>query len=267
MSEPTPDPAGESELLRRLLARALAPTGPPWDDPPPGLLRGAAAAYLLLDRRPGLDAESFVLATLEPLVRDMSRATERRTVADRQHVRGRVLWGATMAARAAHGEEHGPYVYRELRRQYDTPENQLLRLLVEQLDEALRLVPAPLRDGLCFQPAAAGAPTPARPRLARIESILRRVRANPRLRAITLPERVEAAHLLRAETARDEGYGLAARLFRRYADLAAPAGWREALATTGRRVLLLPRPADGPGEPWMALAALALREGVRRAEA
>ncbi|NJN18182.1 MAG: hypothetical protein HC822_18915 [Oscillochloris sp.] len=203
-------PTLDNVILRRLLATVMQPPQPAiWDAPEPALLQAAAASYLLLDHDPPYDAENFVLTTLESLLHEASRSSIHRLVRDTRAVRGRVLWGATIAARATAGQGEQPYVYQEVRRQYDTPENRLLRLLIEQLAAAIPLVPLALRSGGSYIPArVAGDWAPAAPRLRRMEDILIQARFSPRLRHVPLPERVEPAMLLRAETSRNEGMPL-----------------------------------------------------------
>jgi hypothetical protein len=258
VSEPTGD---EAALLRRLLAMAMAPPSPSiWDNPAKPMLQAAALAYLLLDRQPPDDAESFITTGLDNLVRELARSSVRSVVTDQRGLRGRVLWSATFAARADHGDSGATYVYYETRRQYDTPENQLLRFVVEQLYAGLKLIPPQLRSGQCYVPVGGMAErAPAAARLARIESALQRALFSVGLRATTLPARVEPHHILRAETARNEGYALASRVYKRYTELASPLGWRSALGRVGRRMIILPSESSPEATAWFELAAIALR--------
>jgi hypothetical protein len=256
-------PADELHQLRRLLGRAMAPPTPSsWERPATPLLQSAAAAYLLLDRQPPHDAATFVTAGLEQLVRELARSGVRAQVASEQGVRGRVLWSATTAARAEAGGSTSTFVYHEVRQQFDLPENQLLRLLIERLLTGLAVLPPTLRRGVRYAPHEGRAtPEPIAPVLERVEAALRRARASAGMRGTRLVGRVEPQHLLRAETARNEGYAAASRIYRRYAALSGPRTWRTALGSVGRRTLLLPA-GDGPDDaPWIELAAIALRGG------
>jgi hypothetical protein len=250
----------EAALLRRLVALAMAPRRPSiWEQPPRALLESAAAAYLLLGAEPG-DAGTFLLGGLEGLTRELSRSSTQHTVSDQRGLRGRVLWGPTVAIQAERGDGGPAYVYREVRHQYDTPENQLLRHTLEGLAHGLqRLAPA-LRAGVCYTRVDGTLePRPAAARLERLEAALLRARACAGLRAVTPLARVEARHLARAETARNEAYATVSKMYRQHVALLDPQGWRDALAALGRRVLVLPA-GDGPeAEPWIELAAIALR--------
>jgi hypothetical protein len=258
MSEPAGD---EAALLRHLLALVMAPPNPSiWDNPAKPMRQAAALAYLLLDRQPPHDTESFITTGLDNLVRELTRSSVRSVVSDQRGLRGRVLWSATIAARADHGDSGPTYVYRETRRQYDTPENQLLRFVVEQLYAGLKLLPPQLRSGQCYSPVGGLAErAPAAARLARIESALRRALSSVGLRATTLPARIEPHHILRAETAHNEGYALASRTYRRYSELVSPVSWRAALGRIGRRTIILPGDSSPEAAAWFELAAIALR--------
>jgi hypothetical protein len=255
-------PADEAARLRRLLAMVMAPPSPSaWERPTEPLRRAAALAYLLLDRQPPHDAASFLTAGLDHLVRELARNSARQVVTDQRGVRGRVLWSATIAAQAERGDGAPTFVYREVRPQYDSPENQLLRFVVELLYAGIQALPAPLHAATCYMPGQGLAEgTPAGPRLAQIAGALRRARASAGLRAATLPARITPQHMLRAETARNEGYAIVSRIYRRYAALASPSGWRAALGEVGRRAIILPDEPGPQADMWVELAAIALRE-------
>lgn len=258
VSAPPPD---ELTQLRRLLALAMAPPAPSvWERPQAPLLQSAALVYLLLDYQPPHDAATFLSSGLEHLVRELGRSGARETVTTQSGVRGRVLWAATTAARADAGASRSTFVYHEVRHRYDLPENQLLRLLIERLLRGIERLPPALRLGHRYTPGTPPhEPVAVAPGLERIEAALRRARASAGMRATTLVERVGPEHLLRAETARNEGYALMSRVYRRYAALSHPRSWRAALGAVGRRVLVLPSGGGPESEPWIELAAIALR--------
>lgn len=259
-------PDAEAGRLRRLLGLTMAPPEPSaWDSPGDQLRRAAAVAYLLLERRPQHSAASFLTAGLDNLLRELARSSARSSVADQGRLRGRVLWPATIAARAERGDGEQTFVCREVRHQYDTPENQLLRFVVELLHAGIQGLPAPLRTAICYAPGAIMAEgIPAAPRLEQIESALGRAKASAGLRAASLPARIGPGHLLRAETARNEGYASVSRIYRRYAALAAPATWRAAIGAVGRQTIILPADDSPAAAVWYELAAIALRGAVSK---
>lgn len=251
----------DSAPLRRLVAEAMAPRRPSvWDAPPEPLRQQAALLYLLLDRGPPDDAAAFLVEQLPHLVRELRRSSAARVVADQRGVRGRVLWAATVAARAERGDGGPTFAYREVRHQYDTPENQLVRFVVELLHAGLQRLGPAARSALCYRRAAGALErSPAAERLAAVEAALQQARASAGLRSATLPARVEPGHLVRAEMARNEAYAVVGRIYRRYAALAGAESWRAALAQVARRTLVLPAAEGAEGEPLVELAAIALR--------
>lgn len=252
----------ETIVLRRLLALALGSRAPEIGAQlSPALQRAARATYFLLDVEPNRDTETFVTLTLDRLLRQLNRRTEQQQIELQGRLRGRVIWPATLKARHTQGYDPARYVCREVRREYDTPENQLLRYMVERINECLAAVPEVLRTGRSYIPAALDTGSQARSsdtRLARIERVLNMLRFNARLRDVTLLPRVEEFHILRAETARCEEYASVAQIYRRYASIVLVPSWR-GLAAAGQRVLLLPTRVDPAGEPWIRLGASLLR--------
>jgi hypothetical protein len=243
----------EPEVLRRLVSLAMA--GPPGPDRLPEL-PAAVAAYFLLDVHGREAPEPFLTRTLGRLLRHLDHDTEQRPVICRGRTRGRISWPATLQARYAQDFDPGRYVCREVRRRYDTPENQLVKLLVERLAELLRSLPDALRTGAGYLPETGGSRAAAlstASRLAGMEAAVARFRRSVYFREVTTPREITLHHLTRAETARLAEYVEAARAWRRQAlVLAAPSG--EELARIGRRVLLLPGHAGAAGEPWLRLA-------------
>jgi predicted nucleic acid-binding protein len=263
----------ETPVLRAFLSTLLA-THRPVVDPaalPPAQRRAAGALYFLLDtgppREPGV--ERFVTYTLDRLLVQLSRESERRPVTYQGQVRGRVLWPQTIKAR--HAEDFDPtrFVCRELVHRYDTPENRLLKYLLEQIAAAIAAVPPVMRGGFCYFPARrdGGAHfVDAQLRLAHIEAAVNRARYHVRLRDVTTVDAVSDEQLRLAEQTRQEEYIDVVRLYRRFrilvqgAELPAP-GWSAALIRAGGRALPLPATTAG-GASWLALATAVLRHHV-----
>jgi hypothetical protein len=254
-------PVGELAMLQRLLGLALAAHGPPrWAELPPALRRAARDAYFLLDADAAGDAETFATFSLGRLLRQLHRTTERQQITFRGQAPGAVAWPATLKARYA--EDHDPlrYVCRVVRHDFDTPENQLVKYLVERLIECMRVVPGAIRAGVSYFPLGGGRETlPTAARLSRIEPALNSFRRDARVRSIALPDRIDALHLTRADGADLEEYHIAASLVRRYQALMLPSGWPQQIAAIGRRVLLLPGRPGAEADAWINLAAGLLR--------
>jgi hypothetical protein len=246
------DPDAEAGVLRRLLSLQLAQVEPPTPDP------GLRAAYFLLDYDPGgIDAEQFATVVLERLLRQISRRTQQRQEQQRGRVRGRVDWAATVKARYGKGGDPSVLICREPYRVYDTPENQLLRFMVEQIIECLHRATPSLRQGRCYLPGQART-LESSGRLARMEAALAQLRGHVVLRSIPMPAQIVPLHLLRATSTRAEDYAAVATLYRRYRAAVDGSGLA-GLRPIGRRVLPLPATLDDAAEVPLRVAAGLLR--------
>lgn len=234
-----------------------------WDElfPPGGAVAARAAYFLLHHSSPdaGVDTESFVTEILERILRQLTSSTERRTRTSRGRVRGKVVWSATFKSRYTGTYDPTLFICREVHRDFDTPENQLLRYMVEALVRALTQIPLVIRAGVCYFPICRRRdPVTIGERLARIEAELSRLRANMPLRSVTLPDQVTAEHLVRAEASRLDLYPLVAQLYHRYRAMVLESDWA-GVARIARTALLLPAEAKADGEPWIRLAAAVTR--------
>ncbi|MEW5872885.1 MAG: DUF2357 domain-containing protein [Chloroflexota bacterium] len=271
---PEPPPSTEAAVLRYLLSLLLdsAPLQA-WEAlQSRGELAGAAAAYFLLDCQPrdslkGGPAEApaggvefFVQVTMRRLLRQLSRSTQRQLSEYRGRVRGRVAWSQTLKARYTQDYDPTRYVCSEVRHQYDTPENQLLKYLLACIQDCLKSVPEALRAGFCYTPAGSAGAGSIAQRLAQVEATLAQLQRNTRLRQISLPETVQEFHVLRALTSRTEEYADVARLYQHYQRVVAAPTWAR-LAEVGRRVLLLPGQRGPQADGWVQLGAQILRTG------
>lgn len=217
------------------------------------------AAYFLLDLDQEGGVETFITPTLQKLLQQLSRSTTQQPRELRGQVRGRVLWAATYKARYSGDYDPDLFVCGEVRHRYDTPENQLLKYMMEQIMLCSKAVPPAIRQGMCYLPASetrASLFTGAR--LAQMETTMHLLWRNVRLHEITVPQQVTEFHLLRAETSRLEEYGLVARLFHRYRAVVLEPSWEE-LARVGRRVVPLPASLGEAEMPWVRLAARLMR--------
>ena len=196
-------------------------------------------------QRPNLvSVDQFVNRNLRRILGQLNRRTELKQVQYRGQVRGRILWPATYKAR--YSEEYDPtrFVCQEVQREYDTPENQLLKFVVTKIDECLRVVPEAIRSGQCYYVATEGSQATA-PLLTRIESALAILRRNVYLREISLPRRITDEHLRKARSARLEEYAGVADFYCRYRDTVLShakepeLAWQQ-LKVAGRHVMPLP---------------------------
>lgn len=249
-----PTPADTEPIFRRLLALQMQRAEPPLPD------AGVRAAYLLLDYAPGgVDAERFLTVVLERLLRQISRETEQVREAHSGRLRGRADWAATIKARNSAGGDPALLVSRAPYRAYDTPENELLKVVVVTLGRCLAQVPDPLRRGCCLAPAAPGGLLDSAPRLAQMERALARLRGHIALRSIPTPTEIGEQHLRRALGSRTEDYALVAQLYQQARAVLRPGGLG-GLAAVSRRSLPLPSAADAAGDAYLRLAAGLLRE-------
>ena len=239
-------PLRETEMLRRLVGLVSRGTdGTRGPDP-----AAARLAYRLLDLGEGTP-ESFLTHAVLRVLRHLDHDTEQRPVVCRGELQGRISWPATLRVQYGQDYDPGRYVCRQVRRRYDTPENQLLKFLVERLAGELAAFPAALRDGWCYLlPAGGGAPEARRTaaRLDLMEAAVRAVRRSVPLRGVAVPARIVESHLARAGASRAPEYQeavLAYERLRQTSDVAA----------VSRRVLPLPGRDDSAGEPWLRLAA------------
>lgn len=243
----------EAGVLRRLIALLLAnPIEQPLEQLlPPDRQPAAKAAYFLLHVDAETDVDSFVTRSLDRLLQQLSHHTRQVPVQQRERVRGRINWPATYKARFEQDYDPVRFVCREVRHQYDTPENQLLKYVLDRIERSLDAVPERLRNGACYFPADLARP-PVRVSvwLENIKSRLLQLRRNIRLRSVTLPPAVDETHLLHANLSRVEEYADVAQLYRRFQSVvAAPS--LDSLVPVGRRVLLAPDQLDDEGEAWL----------------
>lgn len=251
----------EAIVLRRLIGLLLAaPIDQPLDRVlPPDWHAAAKAAYFLLHVDATGDVASFVTRTLDRLLQQLSHHTQQIAVEQRERVRGRINWPATYKARFGQDYDPARYVCREVRHQYDTPENQLLKYLLDRIERTLDDVPEALRNGACYFPADFDRP-PVRVNvwLENTKSRLLQLRRNVRLRDVTLPPTVDESHLRRARLSRVEDYSIVAQLYERYEAIAA-APSLDALIPLGKRIIITPDRLDGGYEQWLRFGAALYR--------
>jgi hypothetical protein len=251
----------EAAALRRILAFTSAPPkAAAWAElATSGRLFGAAATFFLLDQEPQHDVETFVVYTLGRLLQHLSRRREANEIQYHGRVRGRVLWPTTFKARFAQDYDPTRYVCREVRYQYDTPENQLLKFVIERVSQCMQGIPDELRSGVYIDLSRYDlAPTPIATRVVAMETALARLRRNLYLREVSVPQQVTELHKVRAETAKMDEYRTVLRFFHHYEDgVAVPS--QEYVYSVGKRVLPLPRDMNDRSRIWFHLGADILR--------
>lgn len=267
----TPDASltEEVEVLRRFVSLLLeSPPPQSWEQLFSGEgHRVARVTYFLLHRDPsrgseaGVDTEGFVNESLARILRQLNSRTEREHIESQGRVRGKVIWPATLKQRYTGGYDPTRFVCRESRRQFDTPENQLLRYLIETIWQAIPLVPATIRTGACYYPATNQvSQIDVAERLKKMQDLLLLFRKHGQLQLVTLPDVVTEEQLWRAERSKMAEYGLVARLYRRYEKAMNPGSW-DGVIQLGRMGLPLPARATGEGEAWLRLATAVVRAG------
>ncbi|MEA3335164.1 MAG: hypothetical protein U9R25_04590 [Chloroflexota bacterium] len=251
----------EAAVLNRLLRLTLDKDRPPaWRHlQDSGLLFSVAATYFLLHVEPRHDVERFTVYTLGRLLNHLNRRTEQHQLEYRGQIRGRIAWSATIKARYADSYDPSRYVCREVRHQYDTPENQLAKSLAEQIDRCLRAVPAALRQGVCyFAHSDRHRPVRTAVRLGNMQPALDRFRRNVVMRGVSIPAQITEEHLERARNSKLQEYRTVATIHDHYTKTIleiSPAR----ITAIGRQVLPLPGHLDPQALIWIELAADILR--------
>jgi hypothetical protein len=262
---------GEAVVLRLLLADLLSQKATGFS--PLSLDEeeqyAIAATYFLLDVKERVGVERFATYTLGRILSQLSRQTERQHVVYSGQVRGFINWPRTIKAR--HSDDYDPtrYVCREVKRRYDTLENQLLKYVVEEIYKCLLAVPPVMRQGACYYPAATETrhpPVTTAIRLGRIETALNQARYNVRYREIPRPAIITPEHQSSAQLSRQEEYADVAHLYHHLQGAIHAPDWWRTLTPTGRRVLPLPARADAEGELWLQLGAAILRNEMATKE-
>jgi hypothetical protein len=282
-NNPNPSPDSRASVLECLVRRTLQPAINPrlvYGERPSPV---EAATYFILDLAAGLSShplvgqglqgvetlqiprkldlselegvDPFIHHTLGRLLLQLSHSTVQKQETFHAQVRGRINWSATYKAR--YGEEYNPtlYVCAQVQHLYETPENQLVKYLVEHIEAALKSIPPEMRCGMCYLPEnRMKSYEDIGRRIETLETAIHRLKRSVRLRSIATPDQIGERHLLRAETARVEEYADAARLYRRYRRLVLQTSWKS-LAEVTRHGLPLPGELNDNSRRWVHLAA------------
>lgn len=257
----------DAEVLRHLLEVALdtSATDALLFAGAEAALRQFAAALFMIDVRPGVDVLRFLDQGLNRICQHMTRIAERKVNTYHGQVRGHIAWSTTYKTRLDKDYDPSLYVCFEQHNRYNTPENQLVKLLVEHIAHTHEMIPAPLRDGICYSPAAsARAPALLIHRWREVALLLDRFERNIYMRTVALPEQINAQHLVRTSTAKLVEYVDAARLYTLLTqrvlttDLTAV---KQYIGEVTARPLPLPRQVGAESEFWIRCAAGALRVG------
>lgn len=177
-----------------------------------------AACYLLYRPSDGRQPSvwGFVAQVLPRLLLQLSRTTEVERVELDAGVRGRIDWPGTVKARyAANGGQH-VYVCRQRRREFDRPENQLVKFVLQQVEACLSRVPPDLLGWYAWIPGREGGLRLAFPLVSELAELAQRVhvlRSSVYLRDVPAPLAIGSQHLLAARTSKNELYGQVADLY------------------------------------------------------
>jgi hypothetical protein len=224
----------------------------PWEQPDAdAFMEQLAATFFILDRQDdGADVAVFIGDQLELLAAQLRRTTRVRTQELQGRVRGMIDWPAT-AVRRLGRDDATIFVCRDTEFYYDTPENQLLFFLLEQIERSVTLIPAHVQAGITFGPAEQISRTA--PQLARVVDGVRRFRRATAAVRVPLPRAIGHEQLARAERSPLAGYRVARHVLLRWEQIAARPSW-PALLEASRRVLPVPL-STNPHDPWLQFAA------------
>lgn len=238
---------GFSESPQRLFAQDEA------------LRRNFCAVYFFADTREQQDVGVWVRQELPRLLRQLSRTTERERVVYQGEIHGKVDWPTTYKVRYQTEHNPGLFVCRPPQRRENTPENQLLKFLLVEMERDLKSL-SPLI--LTAERWTANGPAEAgwlQQRLHLLTHDLKLALANVHLRSVEVPAMITPYHLLKAQTSKTELYSRVAHFYGRYQQLVTQAEW-EAIYPIFSHTLLLPDPVSPLGDQCIRLAALGFRE-------
>ncbi|MGK7956849.1 MAG: DUF2357 domain-containing protein [Crocosphaera sp.] len=215
--------------------------------------------YFLLNQKKEENFNYFVLDTLPRLLEQIHHTTIRKNVEYQGKIRGQVLWPATYKARLS--QDYNPNLYhcRQVQLYFNTPENQLLKYLIETLQRDLKIIPPFIRNGFCF------ISTPKQQNIIAIisslqiiENTLKQALKNIYLRQVESLHHISSLHLQKAENSRIEDYGQVAKLYQNYHQNMIQSDlypfYRE-----GQHFLLLPNQVTAETDIWIKAAAVCLK--------
>jgi hypothetical protein len=237
-------PSPDFVLIRDHFIRCLITR--PQPAPAPGLERQIKRVAFLVSE----PVATYLLQFMPILLRQLSRATEPERHEQRGQIRGRVDWAATHRARLSQHNDPTLFICRQTRRQYATPENELVVYVLHALQRLIQAVPSCLRIGLFGAPQANQSFAPTEARLAQYLHRLREYQQHVYLRDIPRPDRITSQHLLRAKTSKTEWYGRVAQFYTAHS-----AFLNEAESMPAPTQIVLPGELSPLGEAALQLAA------------
>lgn len=257
----------ESVILRRLLELALASDKSPiWPQlEAAGLVGTVGATYFLLAPSPisqpkpsiGDGVEAFMSIALHRLLQHLTHRTDLRMVDYQGQVRGRIVWPQTYKARYSDNYDPSRIVCREARFQYDTPENQLIKHVVECIQRSLLQIPNVMRLGICYSSNSQNTRTTIN-RIAVIETALKQYRRNIYMQRVTSVEKLDETHRQRAQLADLDEYREALKLFDFYQNVVVNTSF-DVIAECGKQLLPLPGYTELSTDLWLKLGVEILR--------
>jgi hypothetical protein len=180
--------------------------------------------------------------TLPLLLSQLNRTTQPRRITLHGRTRGRVDWSCTYKGRYAEDNNPALFVCQQSGRQFDHPENQLLRYLLHCIEHCLTRVPPELRRWDAWGPPLPDRPYSVGPALATIAHYLQRTSHNVYLTQVTLPVQVDERHLRAARTSRNLLYQEIVALYELYAHVVDTPVWDRWVDVLNQT---LPLPPDG----------------------
>lgn len=211
-----------------------------------GQLGGVTAACYLLYRpwdSRQISVGGFLSRVLPRLLLQLSRTTEIQRVELDDGIRGRIDWAATQKARYSANGGTAVFVCRQSRRQFDRPENQLLKFMLQQIEVCLGRVPDDLRSWVAWLPGRDGGRRLAIPLAGELAEMAQRVhvsRGTVYLKEVTAPPAIGSQHILAARTSKNELYAQVADLYDLYWQVVEAASWERWTKVVQQTALLPP---------------------------
>jgi hypothetical protein len=247
-------------VLTTLIGYLMKPSQLSFDELFPGDRQAVLRSiYFLLNNQGSNNLYHFVFHTLPRILEQLHHTTVRVNVEYQGQIRGRVIWPATYKARFSQDYNPNLYSCRQVQSFFDTPENQLLKYFIEEINRCLRSIPAAIRSGFCLLPMAKNLTVISIVKqLQVLEARIQNALENIYMRQVTSTMQINSIHFQQAENSRLEEYSAVASLYRDYRQLIEHSDWHP-FPIDGQCFLLLPNQVNGNTETWIKTAAALLR--------
>lgn len=256
--------ADESEVMRSFISCLMKTTSQfePWQELTKQQQLAICSTYFILDinpEHPQYTVDYFVQQTLKRIFAQLMHKTRQYKVESQGSIRGCIHWPLTLKSRYSEVRESPVYICRRVQHYFDTPENQLLKYLIDCIVRSIQLIPTCIRTGFCHLPSAQSSSWQTiTTRLTAIESLINLYQQNIQLRNITLPKLIDSSYIVKTENTDSEAYLQVTKLYQRYQSVVI-SGQRESIKDIGRRILVLPNQVNKDTQTWINIAAYCLK--------